>query len=447
MSGQDQIGVSQNQLEEVVEQLLQAARKAGATQCEAAASADAGYSVTVRMGELETLEHHADRGLGLTVYFGNRKGSASTSDLRPESIEETVRAACDIARYTAEDPCAGLADADLMAKTWPDLDLDHAWDVDVESAIEMAKRSEDVARQTDVRITNSDGASVNSHRGMRVYGNSHGFLGGYPSSRYSMNCVVVGEQDGTMQRDYWYTVSRLGTELESPEAVGAKAAERVLHRLGPRKVDTAKVPVVIAAETATSLLGHLVGAIRGGALYRKASFLLDHLNKPIFPDWVHVHEQPLIPRALGSAPFDGEGVATQARDLVADGVLQSYVLDSYAARKLGMQTTGNAGGVRNLTIDANAGGLDALLAQMGTGLYVTELMGQGVNIVTGDYSRGVSGFWVEDGQIAFPVSEITVAGNLRDIFANVVAVGSDVDRRGNMQTGSWLLNEVTLAGE
>ncbi len=440
-------GINEAQLQEVVSQTLELARRQGATQAETACSASAGFSVSVRMGELETVEHHADRGLGLTVYFGQRKGSASTSDLRPESLAATVEAACAIARHTAEDEYAGLADAALMAHDWPDLDLDHPWSMDVEGAVQLAQQAEAAGREVDPRISNSDGASVNSHRGTRVYGNSHGFLGSLSSSRYSMNCVLVGEDGGTRQRDYWYTVSRLGEELETPEHVGRVAAERTLSRLNPRRAATGKVPVIFAAEVATSLLGHFIGAIRGGALYRKASFLLDHLGKPVFPDWVRIHEQPLLPRGLGSSPFDGDGVATRARDIVSGGVLQGYVLDAYAARRLGMQSTGNSGGVHNLAIDSNAGDLEALLRQMGRGLLVTELMGQGVNIVTGDYSRGVAGFWIEEGRIAYPVSELTVAGNLRDIFSRVVAVGSDLELRGNLRTGSWLLDELMLAGE
>ncbi len=433
-------------LEGLVRDILAEARAQGASEAEAGVSFEAGLSVTVRLGEVETLEYHRDRGLGVTVYFGQRKGSASTSDISSAAIRETVRAACGIARYTAEDPCAGLADAERMAAEIPDLDLYHPWDVSAEQAIELARECEDTARAADPRITNSEGASVSSHRGLRVYSNSNGFIGGYPSTRHSISCTVIGQQGESMQRDYWYSVAREHGGLESPAAIGRRAAERTLRRLGGRKLSTCRVPVLFVPEMARSLLGHFVGAIRGGSLYRKASFLVDHLGKEIFPSHVHIHEQPHLKRALGSAPFDNEGVATQARDVVQAGRLDGYVLDSYSARKLGMQTTGNAGGVHNLTIEPGGLDFEGMLSQMGTGLLVTELMGQGVSIITGDYSRGAAGFWVEDGEIRYPVEEITVAGNLRDMFRQLVAVGNDVDVRGNIRTGSWLIESMTVAG-
>lgn len=433
-------------LEDLVRDILAEARAQGASDAEAGVSFEAGLSVTVRLGEVETLEYHRDRGLGVTVYFGRRKGSASTSDISPAAVRETVRAACGIAHYTAEDPCAGLADADRMAAEIPDLDLYHPWDVSAERAIELARECEDAARAVDPRITNSEGASVSSHRGLRVYGNTNGFIGGYPSTRHSISCTVIGQQGESMQRDYWYSVAREHGALESPAAIGRRAAERTVRRLGGRKLTTRRVPVLFVPEMARSLLGHLVGAIRGGSLYRKASFLVDHLGKEIFPSHVRIHEQPHFKRALGSAPFDTEGVATQARDVVRDGRLEGYVLDSYSARKLGMQTTGNAGGVHNLIIEPGKLNLEGLLRQMGTGLLVTELMGQGVSIITGDYSRGAAGFWVEDGEIRYPVEEITVAGNLCDMFRQLVAVGNDVDVRGNIRTGSWLIESMTVAG-
>ncbi|MGA7799811.1 MAG: metalloprotease PmbA [Gammaproteobacteria bacterium] len=437
----------QRVLAELVGQILDEARGQGASAAEAGVSMEAGLSATVRLGEVETLEYHRDRGLGVTVYFGQRKGSASTSDLDPKAVRETVRAACDIARYTGEDDCAGLADAALLASEVPDLDLYHPWDLHAERAIELARDCEDAARAFDSRIDNSEGASVSSHQGLRVYGNSLGFVGGYPSTRHSLSCAVLGRHGDQMQRDYWYTVSRVADELEPPAQVGRKAAERTVQRLGGRRLSTRQVPVVFAADVASSLIGHFVAAVRGGSLYRKSSFLLDYLGKPVFRSWMAIYERPHRKRALGSAPFDNEGVATSDRDLIRDGILQGYVLDSYSARKLGMQTTGNAGGVHNLTVESGSHDLAGLLRQMGTGLLVTELMGQGINPVTGDYSRGAAGFWVEGGEIQYPVEEITVAGNLKDMFSQLAEVGNDVERRGNIHTGSVLIETMTVAGE
>ncbi|SEQ23507.1 PmbA protein [Ectothiorhodospira magna] len=434
-------------LEQLVGQVLDEARRAGATAAEVAVSHDTGLSVNVRLGEVETLEFHRDQGVGVTVYIGQRKGSASSSDLRARSLREVAEAACRIARYTAEDPCAGLADAGLMARDYPALDLDHPWDLEADDAIGIARRCEAAARAEDARIINSEGGSVNTFRGTAIYGNSHGFIGGYASTRHSLSCSVLAGDGGTMERDYWYTVAREAGALETPESVGMEAARRAVRRLNARRLSTRRVPVLYAPDVARSMLGHFVAAIRGSALYRKSSFLVDRLGERIFPEFVHIHEQPHIPRALGSAPFDGEGVATQARDLVRDGHLASYALDSYSARKLGMETTGNAGGVRNLTIDPGTRDAQALLREMGTGLLVTELIGHGINMVNGDYSRGAAGFWVENGEILYPVSEITVAGNLKDMFMNLVAVGSDVDLRGNIRTGSLLIDGLTIAGE
>lgn len=435
------------ELQQLINDLLGEAKRQGASAAEAAVSSDAGLSLTVRMGETETIEHTRDNGLGVTVYFGQRKGSASTSDLSPQAIKETVEAACNFARYTSEDPCSGLADADLMATNLPDLQLYHPWKQSVEQAIDLAICCETAARELDPRIINSEGATLNSHNGLQVYGNTHGFIGGYPSSRHSLSCAVVGKQDDSMQRDYWYTLSRQGDQLESPEHVGEVAAQRTIARLKARQIPTQQAPVVFQADVAVGLLRSFIGAIRGSALYRKASFLLDHLGKPIFPEFVEIHEEPHLPMGLASASYDSEGVATHRRDFIRNGVLESYVLDSYAARKLGMQTTGNAGGVRNLRI--NSGELDrvGLLKKMDRGLLVTELMGQGVNMVTGDYSRGVAGFWVENGVVQYPVEEITIAGNLRDMMLGLQEVGTDLETRSSVQTGSWLIDKMMIAGE
>jgi PmbA protein len=441
------MGARQQELQQRVEDLLQEAKRQGASAAEAAVSSDAGLSISVRLGEVETIEHTRDNGLGVTVYFGQRKGSASTSDLSPQAIRETVEAACNFARYTSEDPCSGLADEGLMARELPDLDLYHPWGVSVEDAIEQAIRCETAARDCDPRIINSEGASLNTHDGLQVYGNTHGFIGGYPASRHSLSCSVVAKEDESMQRDYWYTLARRGDRLESAESVGRHTAERTLARLKARRLPTQQAPVLFQADVAVGLLRSFIGAIRGSSLYRKASFLLDHLGKPVFPEWVEIHEEPLLSGGLASAAYDSEGVATRHQSFIQDGVLQGYVLDSYAARKLGMQTSGNAGGVRNLRV--NSGKLDrnGLLKTLDKGLLVTELMGQGVNMVTGDYSRGAAGFWVENGEIQFPVEEITIAGNMRDMFLGLREIGTDVETRTSVQTGSWLIERMTIAGE
>ncbi len=436
----------QSFLEERVSELLAEAKRQGASAAEAGVSSNTGLTVTVRMGDVETIEHTRDNGLGITVYFGQRKGSASTSDLSLEAIRDSVKAACNIARYTTEDDCAGLADAALMAVDPPELDLYHPWAIDIEGAIDLGKCCEQAARELDPRIVNSEGATLDTHAGTYVYGNSHGFVGGYPSTRHTLSCAVVGQDGDVMQRDYWYTTARDGSKLEAPQAVGKRAAARTLARLGARKISTRQAPVVFQSDIATSLLRHFIGAIRGSSLYRKASFLVDHLGKQVFPDFIHIHENPLLVGGLGSAPFDHEGVATQTRDIVKGGVLQGYVLNSYSARKLGMQTTGNAGGVHNLAIDHGALDLAGLLKEMDTGLLVTELMGHGINMVTGDYSRGAAGFWVEGGEIQYPVEEITIAGNLQNIYRQLLAVGSDEELRGNYRTGSWLIENMTIAG-
>jgi PmbA protein len=425
---------------------LDLAARSGADQAEVGVTFDEGLSVTVRLGELESVERQKDRGLAITVYKDLHKGGASTSDFSPAGVDSVVRKALSIASFTTADQYAGLADRQLMAVDPPDLDLHHPWGLDVDMAAELALRAENAARSFDPRIENSEGAVVSTSDGIRVYANSHGFVGTYPTSSHSLSCSVVAKSDGTLERDYWYSAARVADALEPPEAIGQRAARRAIDRLGAKQIDTCVAPVIFAPELARGLFGHLVAAISGTSQYRKASFLLDAAGKQVFPSWLRIREEPLIPRALASAAFDGEGVATQARDLVAAGILQGYVLSSYSARRLGLVTTGNAGGVHNLVVAPNAGPLADIIASCDTALVVTELLGQGVNIVTGDYSRGVAGFWVEKGKIVCPVSEVTIAGNLREMFTRIEAVGSDVDLRGTVRCGSVLVAGLTIAG-
>ncbi|MGA2710401.1 MAG: metalloprotease PmbA [Steroidobacteraceae bacterium] len=442
------VRLTQQDLESIIQLSLDEARTRGASQAEAVVSQDTGLSVGVRLGEVETLEHQRDRSMGITVYSGQRKGSASTADFSLDAVRATVAKACSIARFTAEDACAGLADADLMAAAPPNLDLAHPWDVSADEAIEIAKACEAAALAFDARINNSEGASVATHRGLHVYGNTHGFVGGYPTTSHTLSCVVLAGSGEDMQRDYWYTSSRDWRELESGEAVGRESARRTLARLGPRKLSTRRAPVLFVPEIARGFIGHFIAAIRGSSQYRQSSFLLNAAGQQVFPPGFSISERPHIPKAMGSAPFDEEGVATRDRELIADGTLSGYMLSSYSARKLGLKTTGNAGGSHNLLVSPTvSGGLDALLTRMGTGLVVTELMGQGVNTVTGDYSRGAAGFWVENGALQYPVAEITIAGNLKQMLRGIVAAGSDVDTRGGVRVGSILLDEMTVAGE
>ena len=431
----------------LVEVALQEAKVLGASQAEAAVSMDVGLSVSVRLGEVETVEYQRDRGMGVTVYFGTRKGSASTADLSAAALRETVGKACSIARFTADDPCAGLADPDTLATLVPDLALSHPWDVTPERACELALECEAAAMDVDPRITNSEGAGVSSHRGMRAYGNSLGFLAAYPGTVHSVSCAVLGSEGDAMERDYWYSTARDWRDLEDVKSIGRRSGERAVRRLGARKLSTMKVPVLFSPDVARGLIGHYVGAIRGGSQYRRASFLLDSAGQQVFPDWFALSERPHLPKALASAPFDHEGVATSDRELVAGGVVLGYVLSTYSARKLGLRTTGNAGGTHNLIVAGRGRDFDGMLALMGRGLLVTELMGQGVNGVTGDYSRGAAGFWVEDGRITYPVHEVTVAGNLKDMYRAILDVGSDVDVRGGVRTGSILVEQMTIAGD
>ena len=433
-------------LESTASEAVDLARRLGADQAEAGISHDEGFSVTVRLGELESVERQRDRGLAVTVYRGGRKGSASTVDYSSAAVEQTVRKAMSIAEFTAEDEYAGLADAELLARELPDLDLYHPWEIDIAEAERLALRAEDAARGADERITNSEGATVSTGGGVRAYANSHGFCAGYPASGHTLSCSVVAAQDGLLERDYWYTSSRVPDELEAPETVGKTASTRTTRRLGARQLSTRSVPVVFPAELARGLFGHLVGAITGSSQYRRASFLLDAAGEQLFPEFMEIREDPFIPRAMGSAAYDNEGVATRRRTLVEEGVLQGYVLSSYSARRLGTQTTGNAGGVRNLIVAPNGGSLEALLGECPQAFLVGELLGQGVNTVTGDYSRGAAGFWVEDGVIVHAVHEVTLAGNLRDIFMGIRRVGSDVDTRSGIRCGSVLVEGMTVAG-
>jgi PmbA protein len=442
------VRLTQTDLESIIERALEEARVRGASQAEAAVSQDTGLSVGVRLGEVETLEHQRDRSMGITVYFGQRKGSASTADFSMDAVRATVAKACSIARFTAEDASAGLADAALMAASPPDLDLSYPWNVSADRAIEIAKSCEAAALAFDKRINNSEGASVGTHQGLHVYGNTHGFVGGYPTTSHTLSCVVLAGSGEDMQRDYWYTSSRDWHELQDAESVGRESARRTIARLGPRKISTRRAPVLFVPELARGLIGHFVAAIRGSSQYRQASFLLNSVGQQVFPAGFSIAERPHIPKAMGSAPFDDEGVATRDRELIDDGVLTGYILSSYSARKLGLQTTGNAGGSHNLLVAPTLqGGMPALLARLDTGLLLTELMGQGVNTVTGDYSRGAAGFWVEKGEIQYPVAEITIAGNLRSMFTGVAAAGDDIDARGGVRVGSMLLQEMTIAGE
>jgi len=433
-------------LEQAAELALAQAKKLAASAAEVGLSHSKGLSVSVRQRDVETLEHNNDTGLGITVYFGQSKASSSTSDLSQSAIIEAVQAACNIASHTQADEAAGLADAALMATDLADLSLYHPWDLSVEQAIALATECEAAGLDADSRISNSEGATVSSHHGTRIYANSHGFIGLTNSSRHSVSASLIARDERGMQRDYWYDVARDAADLSTAASVGAKAAERTLARLGAGEVKTGKYPVLFSPEVAPSLFGQLISAIRGSALYRKASFLLDKQGEQIFPEFIHIHEQPHLLKAMGSAMFDAEGVATQPRDIIADGILQGYVLDSYSARRLELQTTANAGGVHNLTVDSTvADGFDALVKRLDKGIIVTETMGMGVNIVNGDYSQGAAGFWVENGQIQYPVDEFTIASNLQDMFAGIQAVGSDVDVRGNIRCGSVLLDTMTIA--
>ncbi|WP_019405612.1 metalloprotease PmbA [Stutzerimonas stutzeri] len=434
-------------LREKVERIIEEARRQGASASEVSVSMEQGLSTTVRQGEVETVEFNRDQGFGITLYVGQSKGSASTTGSGDEAIRETVAAALAIARHASQDEFAGLADATLMARELPDLDLYHPWSITPEQAIEQALSCESAAFDFDARIRNADGTSLNTHQGCRAYGNSNGFIGGYCSTRHSLSCVMIADSEGQMQRDYFYDVNRIGEALIDPQTIGRRAAERAVRRLGARPIPTCEVPVLFAPELATGLFSHFIAAISGGNLYRKASYLEDALGQTLFPEWLSLDERPHIPRALGSASYDGDGLATYAKPFVENGRLISYVLSTYSGRKLGMPSTANAGGVHNLFVSHGEEDQAALLRRMGRGLLVTELMGQGLNLVTGDYSRGAGGYWVENGEIQFPVQEVTIAGNLRDMFRQIVAIGCDIETRGNVRTGSVLIERMMVAGK
>ena len=436
----------EQQLRDAVSLAIEIAQKAGAT-AEVGVTKSGGLSVSTRLQEIENIEFNNDGALGISVYVGKQKGNASTSDLTPEAIKNTVEAALAIAKYTSPDECAGLADKELMAFNAPDLDLYHAAEIDVDKAVQLALDTEKAALEHDDRIVNSEGASFNAHTGVRVYGNSHGMLQSYLSSRYSLSCSIIAEHQEQLERDYEYTVARNINQLAPPHWVGENAAQKAIDRLQPQKLATQEAPVIFLNDVATGLISHLAAAIIGGSLYRKASFLLDHLGKQVLPDWFEIAERPHLIGQLASTPFDSEGVRTQNMEIIRNGILQTYLLTSYSGRKLGMQSTGHAGGIHNWLIKPNSSGkLTALLRQMNRGLLVTEVMGQGVNLVTGDYSRGAAGFWVENGEIQYPVAEITIAGQLPDMLRNIVAVADDIEHRSNIQTGSILLEKMKISG-
>jgi PmbA protein len=435
-----------NKLQTISQDILLEAKRLGADQAEVGMAANKGFTVSAREGDVETVEYNQDKLIEITVYFGKRSGSASISDIRKEAIHAAVDAACHIAKFTDEDPVSGIADPDELAFHYPKLDLAYPWPLSVKKAIELACQCEQEALQYDKRIIIAEEAGVGTVEAIHVYANSNGFLGLYPFTRHEISCILVAKEGNEMQRDYSYTVSPDHHHLDSVSSVAKHAAERTIKRLGARRLPTQKSPVIFLAEEARGLLGHFASAITGGSLYRKASFLLDHLGKQVFPEFVQIKEHPHLLRGLGSTPFDDDGVATRANVFIENGILTNYALNVYSARKLGMKTTGNAGGMHNLTIEHGHKNLKELLKTMGKGLLITEMMGQGVNLVTGDYSRGVGGFWIENGEIQYPVHELTVASKLQNIYKHIVEIGNDVDLRGNIKTGSILIEEMMIAG-
>jgi len=434
-------------LEQIAQQVLEQAKRRGATASEVDVSEGLGQTVSVRLGEVETVEYNQDKGVGVTVYLGQKKGHASTSDFSERALADTVDAALSIARFTAEDNCSGLADPAVLADEFPDLDLYHPWSLSMDEAVAMTRECEQAARAVDQRISNSEGGTLSRQMSHFIYANSQGFCQGFPSTRYSLSAAVVAEENDVMQRDYWYSAARHPLDLASPAEVGRLAGERTVRRLGARSVKTGRYPVIFEANVAASLIGHLATAISGGNLYRQSSFLLGAQGTEVFSPVVTIDEDPFLLRGMASSAFDNEGVETRSRRLVNEGVLTGYMLSSYSARKLDMSTTGNAGGAHNLLVHSTGQTLPELLREMGTGLLVTELLGHGVNTVTGDYSRGAAGFWVENGMIAYPVEEITVADNLRDLFRHVTAIGTDTLVRGTTHIGSVLVSSMAVAGQ
>lgn len=448
----EDVSTERNYLEHaVLTALSEVSTSSTATSAEVAVTKSTGISISTRLGEVETLEFNSDGALAITVYCGQQKGTASSTDLRAEAIKRTVKAAIDIAKYSSSDPYAGIADKSLLAFDYQELELFHPWTLNADEAVRIAARAENSARFADPRIINTEGGSFNSHYGIRVFGNTHGILQSYTSSRHSISCSVLASENDNMERDYAYTVARKFEDLISPEEIGKECAKRTLARLSPKILKTLKTPVIFAAEVATGLIGHLVGAISGGSVYRQSTFLLDSLETQIMPSWLTIHEDPYVIGGLGSGFFDSEGVKTQSRNIIEEGVLKTWLMNTYSARKLGLVTTGHAGGIHNWflkdnRVDQGTLSFEALIKKMGTGLIVTELMGQGVNGVTGDYSRGASGFWVENGEIQYPVSEITIAGNLKEMWQQIVAISSDVEKRSSIQTGSILIENMQVAG-
>lgn len=447
MLEQKQMEMTPDQLKIKLNEILQETKKQGATSADVDIAFSNGFSVSARQGDVETIEYNRDKSVSITVFFGQRSGSATLSDLEPAAIKSAVTAACNIAKFTDEDKCAGLAEKESLAFNYPELELSFPWAITVEEAIKLACECEKKALSKDKRITHSEGITVVTHQGWHAFGNSLGFIGLFPASRHEISCVLVAKQGADMQRDHDYSVAVDPHDLKSIDQIAEEAVRRTLRRLGAKRLTTRKVPVIFSAEEARHLLGHFVSANQGGHLYRKSSFLLDQLGKPIFPSTINIEERPHLPKGLGSVPFDDDGVNTRNNVFIKDGVLNSYALGVYSARKLGMQTTGNAGGVHNLFINTGTHDLQGLIKKMNKGLLVTELLGHGVNLVTGDYSRGAAGFWIENGEIQFPVEEITIAGNLKDLYANLVEVGNDIDQRGNIKTGSILLEQMTVAGD
>jgi PmbA protein len=437
---------NQSYYEVLCADILKKAKQQGATSAEVTVSIKAGFLVSSRLGKVETVEHHHDKGVWITVFVNQQTGSSSSSDLSPLAIEMAIQKACNIAKFTSPDPYTGLADKLQMAFDYPELQLDHPWPITPEKALSIAIECENIAMD-DPRITNSEGASVSSHRALQVYANTHGFVGSYLSTQHGINCVLIAQENGQMHRDYDYTIAREASQLKQIAELAKAVRDRTLMRLGAKRLKTQSAPIIFIAEIARSLLGNLVSAINGRHIYTKSSFLVDHLGKQILPTYFSLTQYPHIPKAIGSAPFDNEGVRTVTQDFIKDGILQKYVLNSYSGRKLGLESTGNAGGVHNLLITTSDLSFTDLLKQMDTGLLVTELIGEGVNLVSGDYSRGAFGYWVEKGEIAYPVEEITIAGNLRDMFKNIVVVANDVDTRGRIHTGSLLIDNMMIAGE